>query len=382
MKINLKPVLWTKDVDKDGNCPIVISITGGGKRTYYNTKIKCPASHWDGSKILKGVANFDIKNSNISNIINEAERQLLIRQSQGEQITVSLAKEIINPDAQVRGGNFLTYAATVIAAKDGATKRRYTVELDKLTEYAGNKLYFGQITPIWLSAYYKYLTSEKGKKRANSHNTAINAFKVIRHVFNEAKENKITSLYPFKDWKYPQYKKPVRNSLEQTYIDELFKILDSDRDKDIKLVTAFFLLEIYSGARVSDWHKFATEKINSAEDMVFTTTKTGTPIRIPVDVMPSLNRVVGYIKKNKLKYPHKDAGFANEKLETIREIVGYKGKFTTHLARHTCASIWINHGMSDTEIGNMLGITKKQVATYAHVSSNILRNAVKRLGGL
>ena len=196
-----------------------------------------------------------------------------------------------------------------------------------------------------------------------------------------ARKEKLTTIDPFKEWDYPQYKAPKRSYLTMAECEKLFTILESDHSADVKLVTAFFLLEAFSGIRVSDWNKFSIEKMIVSEDMIFTTTKTGTQVRIPVDIMPSLKRVVDYIAANNLRYT-KDGQFANDTLQIVKEIIHYQGKFTTHLARHTCASMLVNKGMTHVELGVMLGITPKQVATYAHASSDMIRNAVKRVGGI
>ncbi|MCD6012904.1 MAG: recombinase [Flavipsychrobacter sp.] len=374
----MRPVLWAKDADKDGNCPVAISIAGGGKQTYFNTKIKCPADLWDKAerKIKKGVANYDIKNSRVATLIKDTERELLIRQSQGEVITLELAKYLMNPDREVKGGLFLPFAKELMKGKNASTQRRYNVELSKIEKYKGSGLKFGQITPDWLSAYYKYLLKE------NSHNTAINAFKVIRHVFNIARKEKLTTLYPFNEWEYPQYKQPKRDYLTMEECDRIYEILNKDYGQEVKLVAAFFLLEAFCGLRVSDWHKFNVETMVGKKEIVFTTKKTDTPIRIPFEKMPSLKKVVEYIRDNNLHYPYKTDKEANDMLRNVIAGAAKIGrKITTHTARHTCASMALNKGMSKTAIAKMLGITERQVDTYAHASSSIIENEIDRIGG-
>lgn len=370
MKILLKPVLWTKDKDKDGLCPIAIRITGGGKHTYYNTGIKAPETHWQDGIILKGATNADIKNNRLSKLIKDAEREILLRE---DEMTLELAKRLFRAEP-TKGQSFYIFAEKVIAEKNASTKRRYTVEVSKLKEYAGNALSFNQITPKWLSAYHKHLLIK------NNPNTAINAFKVIRHVFSEARDANVTNLNPFAEWKYPQYKAPKRGYLTLAECDKLFALLDKKINKDIELVTAFFLLEIYSGIRVSDWGKFSVEKLVRNNDMIFTTTKTGTEVRLPLDLMPSLNRIVMYIQDNKLRFD-KDGAFANDMLKAIAPLAGIEKKLTTHLARHTFATQCLSIGMSHSAISTAMGITLRQVGTYAKVMPDNLRTELKRLGG-
>lgn len=380
MKVNISPTLWAhKEIA--GKSPIALSITGGGKRTYHATGINVDPKNWKDGKITKGEKHYDILNAKIAEMINWVVKELLLMEAQGLPYDLNTVKEMLRPGAANRV-DFYRYAEKVIAGKNASTKRRYTCELDKLKEYAGNSLSFAQISPEWLTAYYKYLTTENGEKSANHHNTAINAFKVIRHIFNEARDEKLIRHYPFTDWKYPQYKMPVKTYLTTEECDKLYKLLERDDISDpLKLVTAFFLLECYAGLRVSDWGKISIEQIAKDRELIFTTTKTSTPVRLPLDLMPSLSKVVDYIEKNKLVYTL-GGEFANLKLKDIGPLAGIKGKtLTTHVGRHTFATQMLSIGASKEAIGMAMGITSRQVDTYAKLSANKLRNELTRLGG-
>ncbi len=378
MRVKLKLNLRERKSDKDGNCPIAISIRGGGAETFYSTGIKVHPDNWKDGVIAKGQPNYDIINTRLKDLISTAERDILNMELQGEQVTLEKVKALFRPATAIRGVNYFKYALRIVEGKNKPTKRRYTIEIDKLREYSGDSLSFAQITPQWLTAYYKYLTGDEVK---NTHNTAINAFKVIRHVFNVAVEEKAIKNYPFDEWKYPQYKAPKRSYLTTAECDELYKLLDKKEvSKDLKLVTAFFLLECFSGIRVSDWGKFSIEKIANDNEMIFTTTKTDTPVRLPIDLMPSLNKILVYIQKHKLKYT-KDGLFANDMLKIIAPLAGIDKKMTTHLARHTFATQCLSIGMSPEAIAVAMGITAKQVGTYAKIMPDKLRNELKRLGG-
>lgn len=373
MKITLKANLWEHKADKDGLCPVAISIRGGGKETYYNTGIKVHPDFWNGKELLKGAENYDIKNNKLSNLIKNTEREILNKELQGERVDLDYVKKLLRPDS-VKDNDFYSFAIDIIATKNPTTKRRYTIEIDKLKLYAP-ALSFGDITAKWLTGYHKHLLVK------NHHNTAINAFKVIRHVFNEAKEAGLTSLYPFENWKYPQYKAPKRVYLTLDECEKLFKLLErKDVSKDMKLVTAFFLLECFSGIRVSDWGKFSVEKVVRNNDMIFTTTKTNTDVRLPLDLMPSLSRIMDYINTNNLQYTQ-DGYFANSKLNDIAPLAEIDKELTTHIARHTFATQCLSIGMDKEAIGLAMGITTKQVDTYAKVVPDKIRNTLQRIGG-
>lgn len=370
MAIKLKVNLWEHKADKNGLCPIAISIRGKGAESYYQTEIKVHPDNWKDGKITKSVPNYDIKNNRIAALIKDTERKILNAELQEIKVTVGMVKEWLKP-TEIKV-DFLAYAQTIIDGKKEATKRRYGFELDKLRIYTKGKLRFSDITPKWLDAYYEYLRKDV------AHNTAINAFKVIRHVFNESEYKP----YPFDNWEYPQYQKPKGKYLTLAECEKLFGILDrKDVGANVKLVTAFFLMECFAGTRFSDWNKYHLETIVANEDMLLITTKTDTPVAVPIDLMPSLQRIMNYIKENKLKYT-RDISYANNMLQdVIAPLAGIEKHMTTHLARHTFATTWLSRGLSKTSIAKMMGITDKQVDTYAHFSNDKIRNEIGRVGG-
>jgi site-specific recombinase XerD len=375
---SIKMILLKKaKADLEGYITLKISIAGEKLPVRRSTKYKVPVSYWDQNNeiVTRGFLDWDKINDEIAKEKKKVKKLFEQDLEDDIEFTREYVLERIAPTKD--SSDFLSVAKVVIDSKKPATRKRYTFELDKLHAYTRGKLNFGTITPKWLTTYYEYLT---GPKQGNSHNTAINAFKVIRLVFNKAKKDKITKSYPFKDWEYPVYDKPKPKYLTMAECEELFKILDKDYGEDIKLVTAFFLLECFASLRFGDWGRFSTETILINEDMILTTKKTDTPVRIPIDIMPSLQRIMNYIKANKLKWT-RDVGFANDTLKTIKEIAKIDKHMTTHLARHTFATMWLSKGLSRAAIGQMMGITEKQVATYAHLTPEKVRNEVERVGG-
>ena len=370
MKISIKPILWVNKADKDGRCPIALSIAGSGKRTYYNTGIKVLPDFYQDDKIIKGEENHDIKNANLQNLITSAKREILNLELQGEAITIDAVKSLLNPTTRTaNGADFYKVAELAIKRDKPQTQKRYTVELEKLKTYAP-KLTFGAITADWLTGYYKYLTTKTGKEWANNHNTAINAFKVIRMTFNYAREEKITKLYPFADWKYPTYRQPVKEYLEMVECEKIYKLLgDASVDPAVKKVAAFFLVECWAGLRVSDWGKFTIEHTGEQIDMI-----------LPVDLMPSLRKVVEYIEANKLKWTE-TGEYARLQLKLVRSMAGISKHLNTHIGRHTYATHQLAIGVSTEGLAQAMGISHRQVSTYAKLVPTKLRQELQRIGG-
>ena len=304
---------------------------------------------------------------------------MLGRELQGGTANLHALKSYLKHDNGA-GVEFLPYAEKLILTKKTSTSIRYDWEIKALREYAGNSLRFSDITHVWMNAYQAYLLKDK------QWNTMLNAFKFIRSVCNAAIRDGLTTYYPFKDWKYPTYQKPEKQALEQNDIDKLYEFMDKS-GPEVKTITAFFLLETASGLRHSDWRNFSIVKNVSVAgeggkvDLYLRTTKTGTPVRLPVDLMPSLKKILDYITANDLNYRY-SLEHTNRMLKVIGPAAGVTKRLTTHVARHTFASMMLNAGYSERFIAEAMGITVKQVSTYAHLSSEKFRREVERLGGL
>jgi site-specific recombinase XerD len=255
------------------------------------------------------------------------------------------------------------------------TWRKNKVDADKLKAYAPT-LSFADVTPVFLTKYHKHLQNE-----GLSNNTIWAAFKHIRQVLNHAKSLGVTSYYPFKEWKVPKYKEQPRNYLVKEDLDRLRDLLDKPLNDTFKLVTAFFLLECYSGIRHSDWAKFNIEKLLDGENMILRATKTGVRVTIPLDVYPSLNWVVSYIRDNGLVYDLSGQK-TNIYLKSIAAMAGIDKTVTTHIGRHTFAVLMLEKGFTKELIAELMGVSMRVVNTYAKYTTNKARVEFERLGGL
>ncbi len=348
---------------------LYIRIQAQGKRSYVSTGIKILPGHWNNNQVTGPQGN--LLNAKLRKKIHDTEVQLLNREVQGETITVNAARRVLAGDS---GGasDFFAHCEQVLKRRSGSTYKRYRVEVVHLKEYVGDRLNFADITPQWLTRYQNHLYPAK------NWNTTINSFKFIRLVFNDARDNGVTTLYPFDNWKYPRERPPEKDYLTPEEVAKLFTLLDQEPPLELKTVTAFFLLECYAGIRNSDWKKFRVETVKHGHDLIVRTTKTGTQVRLPVDLMPELQRVLDYITAHGLTYNY-SLQHTNRTLKAVALAAGISKPLTTHVARHTCASTLLNEGLSERAIAEILGITVKQVQTYAHLSSSKIRNELKRL---
>lgn len=378
MSYTINAVLRTEKKDKKGLCPVAICVTVNRVRAYKHTGLKLAPEQWGEGKVKSSVPNFSLHNSKIKQNIAEIEAALLAIELSGDEVTHIRAKAALAGKTET--GSFFEQSKAMLAEVktqlSAGTYRRYAIEEKALQGYAHN-LTFADVTPVFLTKYYKHMLNVAGKDS----NTAINAFKYIRRVFNYARSIGLTELYPFDKYKIPVYKEKGRAYLTKIEIDKIKALLDKPLDKTTRSVVVYFLLECYSGIRHSDWGKFKIETVLDNENMILRTTKTGTRVTIPVDVYPSLKWVLDYIRDNNITF-----SLSGEKTNVILKSVAVMAdidkRLTTHIGRHTFAVLLLERGFSRELIAELMGVTTKVVSTYAKYSSSKARTEFERLGGI
>lgn len=367
MNFTIRAVLRTDKQDKKSLCPVAICVTVKRARTYRNTGIKIKTEQWDeNTKRIKNHPNAVLLNAKLIKQLNETEGEMLRMEIDDRPVTLLAAKTVLRPE--VNRNDFLGYATLILErikkTNKPGTIRVYEAKLATLKAYEF-RLSFADITPAFLNKYYLHL-----RDQGQQHNTTIASFKFIRLVFNKAIEEQLTTLYPFKEWKYPKYEEPIKQYLTVDERDKLEEQLYKNTlDKATQTVLAYFLVECYCGIRHSDWGKLRTERILHNQTLFLNTTKTGERITIPLDHYPALKRVVDYIQVNNMAYTY-TLEFANRALKTIQGITEIKKKLTTHIGRHTAATTLLEAGISRETIAQVLGVSVKIVDTYAKLTGH------------
>jgi site-specific recombinase XerD len=399
MDILIEPVIREEKVNKKGLAPVYLRFTRKGKRLYHSLGMRIPPakwlpghyievggkSEWVHGQVAPSFPNSDLLNAKIANEKGKLERELLNLDIQGGKVSLLTVDSLLQIDSGSKG-DFYKYAKDVVMVELAklVEKKEYSpntyrlkeIQYKKLKEYAPT-LIFADITPVFLTKYFKHLTIQQ--KAAITSNSSLEAFKFIRQVFVQATESGITNYYPFKDWTFPQYKRPDKIYLTLDECARIEKLLFDDIPEEVKKVAAFFLLECFSGIRVSDWNNYDLEKLVKDNTMKLKTTKTGARVTLPLDRMPSLKRIVGFIKDNDLRY-HESGQHANRILKIIATSAKISKHLTTHVGRHTFATQNLSIGVSKEAIASALGVSLKVVNTYAQIVPDKLNNELKRIG--
>lgn len=427
----VKAVLFKGKVYADGTHPIMIRVTKDRVSTYKATGFSVPENAWDTENhlvfekkpvITKGqegqlkeakilqlkelykkaqiLTNAGHINSVISNMIGEIGDISQKLKINNESLKVGNIKAKISPE---KGGdqkkNFIVYGEYMrdkyIKSGSLLTAKRYTMVLNKLSEYIGKlKLDFETIDLKFLQQYEAHLFSkqQKGEKVFQYKiNTVNNHFKTIKAIFfNAMKEGLVdANKNPFFFFKL---KAESNVKKEKLSVEEIIAIekLQLDEHSLIWNVRNYFLFSFYcAGIRISDLIQLKWSNITKDGRIEYKMDKTGGYKSIVL--IPKAEQILQKYKKSKVKqtdfvFPILDervdltvtrnlynqlsakTALINKYLKKVAAKAEIDKPLTTHIARHSFSDIARKKGANLYDISKMLGHSSIKI-TEAYLSN-------------
>lgn len=359
--------------NKNQEHPIYCRLTVKGKSNEFSTQIWLKNEKWNpsGGKVI-GTNEF-AKTSNyaLSTIKNSLMQIRADLQSKGKLIT---AKNVINIHLGKSEKNYtlielLEYFnekhVKKLIGKDYAvgTYNRYKTSQEHIKhfiqyKYKVNDLLLSELSYSFATDYEFYLKTVQ----ECSHNTAVKYIKNLKAVLNFALSQEWIENNPLN-----RYKAKL-DRIEKEYLNESeLKIIESKEISNSRIdeVRDIFVFCCYTGLSYSDVEKLTKQNIvigiNGQSQINIRRTKTDVTAKIPL-----LDKAKAIIQKystheeciyhNKL-LPVKSNQKHNAYLKEIADICNLTKKLTTHIARHTFATLMLTKGASIETVSSMLGHT-------------------------
>lgn len=398
MKFTIKAGLWKRKADKQGLCPVAISIRGAGSETYYQTDIRVTVGQWVDGRITPDVKNADILNRRVQSIVSQSERDTLIAASSGQLLTIHDIKEIVkrvadpNQAAAKTSASFTSFYEAQVehlkatGKKASGTLAIWDTELAQFKKITGTDHYpFGKITTDFLDWYHRKLVTFKHEngKTGYAPTTIHKKLKKLTQIVRLAQRKKLITTNPLDAFEMVRYEEPETHylTLEQTQklADMVYKG-ELDGEPALRNTACFFLVECYAGIRVSDWHKFEVEKLIDRRKFKVRTTKTKTPVYLDLTVFKSLDKILTYIQDNGLTFTETEQS-ANLHLKTLGVLLKLKFPLRTHYGRHTFGTLLGEMGYSTRFISEAMGISESVARRYIRVTRQTMNSEQERIGG-
>ena len=401
--VKFKTVIRLDKLSKSTNeVPVCLRITKDRKTTYktlihvhprcWNSKEQCVVHH----------KNADILNAIISQKRAQIERETCLLTLQQEDLSIVSIRNKINSASS----DFFEFAKKYCEAtkhRSYCTYQRVKSIVKKLREFHGDScLSIKHINEDFIKRYEYHLAHNIG----NSRNTIAISMKfiskIVSDIYKDLELNEETN--PFKKLKY-QFEPGSRQYLTA---EEIVKIRDLPIPADSPLynVREIFIFECYTGLRISDILTLKWENI--AEDIItLKMRKTERLISLPLqkNVREILERrrklrnskefVFDYLKASRTcedatENEHRlvsaigaSTAYINKRLKIIGKIANINKNISTHVGRHSFATMLLTNGNDLPVIQELMGHHDIKVTQiYAKVVSSRKAEAINTLNRL
>lgn len=382
-----------RNVLKNGESPVFMRITVNGQRAENNIQKSILPNLWDQPKErAKGTSRTAV---DLNRFIEEARikvhRIVTELQENNEPVNAKIVQERfygINPNKKAERTILEVIQthneeAEKLVGRDYAkttvlrykSMKRYLGEMIK-ANYDVDDLPLSQFTGEVIRAYEVFLKTEKEL----SQNTLIRYMKALKKITNRCIANDWLHKDPFVGIKFRE--EPTEP--EFLTIEELNRIYECDPGcKRLEVVRDMFLMSAFTGLAFSDVSQLTAEHIvrDNAGNLWIRKhrQKTRQISNIPLLDVPAaiLKKYEGNKKaaKKGVLLPVPANQVMNRYLKEIATICKIDKYLTTHVARHTYATVCLSQGVSLKNVSKMLGhASVKMTEHYARVlDTSILR---------
>lgn len=341
-------------IDTNGHQPVQIRIHHNGKRIFKPTHIKVLPTQFEKGRIVKHPKSTEY-NKKIDTLIIQYQAEVL-KEPQKKQPKTFLFDYV---NECCRKWDKLKKASTL---------RIYISQLDKLKDFTPD-IQISQIDNNFLYSYYSYLSN-----LGNSKNTIWSSFKFLRTILNDAVKNDILDKSPFIKFKMPKYEETNKTYLLPDEIKKIEKFLGKNCPDDLFFVGTWFLIQCYTGLRLSDIKAFSKGNIH-ANRLVVQTEKTGEIIGLPID-----DKLRDLFERINFKAMHYTGEQYNRLLKLIIKGAGINKNISSHSGRHTAAMRFANSGVSQEVASKILGHRSlKTTSIYYKISNERIDLELKKL---
>lgn len=358
-KFHVTPVLRaSKKSVKSGLIPIYIRLTVDRRTSFRATGYKVLGKQWNEEKSeVIDAPNAKLINAKLRQDCSDIEKEILSQHLKGSVVSARILKA--RPSAMP----FSKFAKEI--KKDTRATRK---EIGRVEDFHKGDPYLSEINHEWLRKF-----QEHELKRGMSPNTVNTTFRFFRRIFRVAVEEGLLDKNPLTGFIFPKYVQPETVYLEKYEIDQLLKTLHtiflpaketSKFHADLYCICTFFLIACHSGLRHSDWGKVKAMPIFN-NNLVLRTQKTKTDVSIPVG-----NTLRSLLELAKELPPPVSLERSNELLKIIGPMAGLKKELTTHVGRHTFATLCATLKIKREVAAEFLGVSLKTIAVYYHITGN------------
>ncbi|MBS1988721.1 phage integrase SAM-like domain-containing protein [Candidatus Dependentiae bacterium] len=380
--------------DSFGYLYIIILLSGQRKYLKRSLGYKIEEKHWDKTRncVKPSCIGFDFINTDINAQVNDIIKHFQVLKLNKQDITRQVIETALNGNGKSDFVDFfqqfIIYISQARKSKTDNNKRysdnnvkKWQGILNRLKRYqdkecSGMPIHFAGIDVMWMERYEAWNAKELDK------DTSLPVLMSrTRQILKKASEKGLFNMAQIAGYRSPVYKNPDRGYLTIAEIDTIWDEIPKFESRVHEVVACFFLIECLSGLRFSDWMRFTLEKLIDTNRIKVSAKKNGEPVYFPYHKSPRLKRVIEYIEEKNLICNYAEPT-VNEALKEIAAICKIKKKITTHIGRHTFATLMLDLGYSEATIAEWMAVSEKTVKIYAKRIRTAANREYEEKGGL
>lgn len=360
---------------------VQMELSQGGKRKFISAGVKIYADQWDDKKYVVNCANAVEHNRILSDKYTSVMREIANACENGEDLS-----KVVN---KTRGEDtdFFDFAYAEVGKMNvsKSTENSYISTL----RHAENSGEFGSLRNVKIQNIEKFDTY---LRKLGLSGMSINLYhsKLCR-LLTIAMKHELVDANPYALFKPRKAHTKLRRFLRENEIKEILEFSISDyerknptlerRAKYIDRARDLFVFQCYTGLAYADMLALNQKSIIKDKDGYYIRRKRVKTGETYVVVL--LKPALAVLKKYKFKLPTQRYQTYLQELKTIGELLGFDFRLTSHIGRHSFATLALSKGIPIEIVSKMLGHTN--IATtqiYAKVLAEDVKSAYRKLDGL
>lgn len=378
MNASVSVVCYKSKTLSNGENPLMLQVSKGGKRKYQSLGISILPRYWDFTR-NKPKPNCPNKEY-IQKVILDKQRELQQRMlelnvEQKEYTTTTLLNNENTKFELKTVSEFYHELIEQYTHEDKCGNRLiYKSSFNSLKAFTKGKIDipFSDIDASWLTKYEKWLRS-----KGNKETTMSLMFRTLRSAYNKAIESKCArkSDYPFDEYKINKFdtKTQKRAIAKKEVLKFTKEVGNIGKRQYVQLSKDIFMFSyLCGGINFTDIANLTKENIIEGKRLHYIRQKTGKLIKLGLSdeamqiieryaneskgyLFPILNIKIHKTPLQKQNRIHKILGKVNINLKLIAAQLGIEGNLTTYVARHSFASVLKKSGVNIALISEALG---------------------------
>ena len=404
MNASLSVVCYKSKRLSNGESPLMLQVSKGGKRQYQSLGVSVNPKFWDFSK-NKPKSNCPNREYILKLILNKQaelqQRMLELNAEQKEYTTTTLLHDEHRKFELKTVKQFYQELIEQYKANEKCGNRLiYKSSYNSINVFTNGNLEipFSAIDVAWLNKYEKWLRS-----KGNKETTMSLMFRTLRSAYNKAIESKCArkSDYPFNDYRISKFdvsteKRAIAKADVLKFSTDVHSI---GKQQYVQLRKDIFIFSyLCGGINFTDIANLTKDNIIEGKRLHYIRQKTGKLIKLGLSeealkiikryaveskgyLFPILNAQLHKTPLQKQNRIHKMLGKVNKNLKLLAAQLGVEANLTTYVARHSFASVLKKSGVNIALISEALGhsdLTTTQIYLDSFDNEQI-DNAMKNL---